>query len=357
MWSKDILSSKREHIIEIENELESELRKGEVLGQNTGQEEIRIKALRKKLDNCYEAENAYWRQRAKVKCIKDGDRNIKFFHKVAFGRRQRKWISSIIENGRIVNQPRDIANAFCDFFKTSIGTPLEQLLRSNWSELFMGENLDLSNMIIPFGNEEILAGLKDMGKNKAPGPNGLTAEFFITFWDIIGEDVRQGKRLPTELGKLDLPLIKNSSVLVNGEPGKWISHREGLRQGDSLSPYLFLLVVDVFVRMMNRTAQLNLIKGVKMNEELDVSHLEFADDFVVFTRGDENDLLNLKILLSGFELMTGLKANLGKTKAIHVKGNGTRSVEAADILGCKKDAPVSEGGDEGCGEGDVKRRR
>ncbi|WOL04485.1 hypothetical protein Cni_G13206 [Canna indica] len=88
--------------------------------------------------------------------------------------------------------------------------------------------------------------------------------------------------------------------------------------------------------MMDKAGQNGLIKGVRMSDELVVAHLEFADDFVVFTSGDRNDLLNLKLLLVAYELASGLKANLAKTKVVHVRGCEERGVEAAAILGCKR---------------------
>ncbi|WOK97079.1 hypothetical protein Cni_G05787 [Canna indica] len=123
----------REHITTVENELESELRKGEASGPNStsdmGLGENKIKSLRKKLDSCYEAEHVYWKQRAKVKWINDGDRNTKFFHQVASGRKQKNWISSIVVHGISVNHPKDIAIASNDFFRLSIGTHIEKLLK------------------------------------------------------------------------------------------------------------------------------------------------------------------------------------------------------------------------------------
>ncbi|OAY62569.1 LINE-1 retrotransposable element ORF2 protein [Ananas comosus] len=52
------------------------------------------------------------------------------------------------------------------------------------------------------------------------------------------------------------------AILVNGEPTRWLKTRKGLRQGDPLSPYLFLLVVDCLARVTEAARVNNLIEGI-----------------------------------------------------------------------------------------------
>ena len=56
-------------------------------------------------------------------------------------------------------------------------------------------------------------------------------------------------------------LLKTSStrVLVNGEPGREIRHQRGLRQGDPLSPMLFILVMDVLNSLFAKAGELELL--------------------------------------------------------------------------------------------------
>lgn len=54
----------------------------------------------------------------------------------------------------------------------------------------------------------------------------------------------------------------NMSVIVNGKQGKCFKASRGLRQGDPLSHFLFIMVVDVLVRMVDRTKEVGLFEGI-----------------------------------------------------------------------------------------------
>jgi hypothetical protein len=73
-----------------------------------------------------------------------------------------------------------------------------------------------------------------------------------------------------------------SAVVLNGIPGRWITCRRGLRQGDPFSPYLFLLVADVLQKMVQQDGVLEhpLLDGAPPGV------LQYADDTLVIFRAD-----------------------------------------------------------------------
>ena len=74
-----------------------------------------------------------------------------------------------------------------------------------------------------------------------------------------------------------------ASVLVNGSPTDEFSLGRGLRQGDPLSPFLFLLAVEGFHVLMESLSANNLFTGYKVgiSDTTIVSHLQFADDTLI----------------------------------------------------------------------------
>jgi hypothetical protein len=68
------------------------------------------------------------------------------------------------------------------------------------------------------------------------------------------------------------------SVLVNGSLSKEINIQRGLKQGDPLAPFLFLLVVEGLGGVMKRAEELSLFKGVKICNGPSITHLQYADD-------------------------------------------------------------------------------
>lgn len=79
------------------------------------------------------------------------------------------------------------------------------------------------------------------------------------------------------------------AVLVNGGPSEFFSASKGLRQGDPLSPLLFIIVMEGLNGFICKAKKLQLLKGVSVgrrNSSIDVSHLFFADDTLIFYQPD-----------------------------------------------------------------------
>ncbi|XP_026444583.1 uncharacterized protein LOC113344917 [Papaver somniferum] len=103
-------------------------------------------------------------------------------------------------------------------------------------------------------------------------------------------------------------------MLVNGEATNIIRPSKGIRQGDPLSPFLFLLVVEVLSILLDEAVEDNIIGGFQVVEGgTVVSHLQFADDTIIMLNASTMEVIRLLVSLMLFELMTGLKLNLDKS--------------------------------------------
>lgn len=91
------------------------------------------------------------------------------------------------------------------------------------------------------------------------------------------------------------------AVLVNGEATNWIKIKGGVRQGDPLSPFLFLLVADCMARLADKAISNNLIKGLGPKDARRVTIIQFADDTFFFCEAKKRYLRNLKFLWQLFE--------------------------------------------------------
>jgi hypothetical protein len=123
------------------------------------------------------------------------------------------------------------------------------------------------------------------------------------------------------------------SVLVNGSPEGFFDSSRGLRQGDPLSPLLFVFVMEALSRMLSAGINDGLLEGFKVGNEF-VSHLLFADDTLIFCNASPDQLAHLRGILLLFEAASGLKVNLAKSVMIPV-GNVQQVDYLASILGCE----------------------
>ena len=113
---------------------------------------------------------------------------------------------------------------------------------------------------------------------------------------------------------------------------------KGLRQGDPLSPYLFIIGMEALSCLINRAVEGNYLAGSKIavgrGEDLVISHLLYADDTLIFGQANKEQLKYLSWILMWFEALSGLKINLNKSEVIPI-GTVDNVEELASELGCK----------------------
>jgi hypothetical protein len=120
------------------------------------------------------------------------------------------------------------------------------------------------------------------------------------------------------------------SVRFNGVPLAPFAPSRGLRQGDPLSPYLFLLVADGLSVLLKHYEGVGLLDGIKVCRRApSVSHLLFADDSLLFFRANRQQATSVRQLLSIFEKNTGQL--LSPSKCSLLLREGSDSVEAEQV--------------------------
>ena len=104
------------------------------------------------------------------------------------------------------------------------------------------------------------------------------------------------------------------AVLLNGQPVGNIKPTKGLRQGDPLSPYLFLLCAMGLQSLIHQAEMDGHIRGVAIcRNGHKVSHLFFADDSVLFCRATKAECNKILEILEVYEKGSGQKINKEKT--------------------------------------------
>ncbi|KAL5550972.1 hypothetical protein UlMin_001148 [Ulmus minor] len=145
------------------------------------------------LERLLTREELFWKQRARTDWLIAGDRNTKFFHSQASGRRRKNEIIGILnDSGNWVTDGKNIEIVVCHFFSNifSSSNPSPEdvdgaarAIHKTFSEEAR------SSLASPFTAEHIRCAFFDMNPSKAPGPDGFHAIFFQKNWDIVGPKV------------------------------------------------------------------------------------------------------------------------------------------------------------------------
>ena len=104
------------------------------------------------------------------------------------------------------------------------------------------------------------------------------------------------------------------SVLINGEPKGLMYPSQGIRQGDPLSPFLFLLCMEGLHGLINSAVRRGDIKGFLLcRGGPELTHLLFTDDSLLFCRATLEECEKVLQILESYKQASGQKVNRNKT--------------------------------------------
>ncbi|GJY38702.1 putative RNA-directed DNA polymerase, eukaryota, reverse transcriptase zinc-binding domain protein [Tanacetum coccineum] len=130
-----------------------------------------------------------------------------------------------------------------------------------------------------------------------------------------------------------------SFILINGSPTLEFSLKRGLRQGDPLSPFLFIIIMEGLHIALRDAMAANLLHGVKLGpSNFRLSYLFYADDVIIVSEWDHRDMDNIICVLHVFYMASGLKININKSNLF---GVGVSSDEVAIMAANSGAYPIS----------------
>jgi len=125
------------------------------------------------------------------------------------------------------------------------------------------------------------------------------------------------------------------SILVNGSPTGEFKLARGLRQGDSIAPFHFLVVAKGLSGLMRQALLKGLYKGYKAGKQnVELSLLQFMDNTLFFAEDSLQIVLCIKSILRSFEMMADLKINFPKSSIGGIGVDDTLLYTYAHFLNC-----------------------
>lgn len=139
-------------------------------------------------------------------------------------------------------------------------------------------------------------------------------------WDFI-KDMLIALGFPHHFVKIITTCLTSTIFSPIGEwiPLKFLKAKRDLRQGDPMSPLLFVLGIEYLSRILKCTSQDDSFKFHLRCKPLQLTHLCFADDLILFARGDYTSIHIIFQALEIFADSSSLHANSSKS-AIYLAG-------------------------------------
>ncbi|GKB75576.1 RNA-directed DNA polymerase, eukaryota [Tanacetum coccineum] len=187
----------------------------------------------------------------------------------------------------------------------------------------------------PFILDEVLQWCRRKKKHALIFKVDFEKAFDSVRWDFVDDVLNKfgfGERWRTWIQSC----LRSSrgSILVNGSPTEEFQFFRGLKQGDPLSPFLFILIMESLHISFQRVVDAGLFTGIKINSMVNLSHLFYADDAIFLGQWSELNIDSLVRVLDCFFRASGLRINMCKSKIMGVNVEDGMVKNAASKLGC-----------------------
>ncbi|XP_026399703.1 uncharacterized protein LOC113295587 [Papaver somniferum] len=331
------------------------------------------------------------KQKSRNKWLVEGSSNSSFFHNSIRIRKSFNTISELVDmNGTCLTNYEKLRNHVVQFYEDKFNGQDPVIEGDLFDFEHASISVEESNAMdmIP-SPEEIKQAVFDLSADSAPGPDGFSGCFYRHCWDIIhdyltkaiihcwnagsipngvnsyfiillakvafmkGRNIHENISLASEMVnelhykckdgniglKLDISQAFDTStrisVILNGSPEGYFKINRGLRQGDPLSPLIFVLIEDVLSRNITKLFRDKKMTPMVTRDGISPTHLFFADDIMIFCKGNSKSIHNLVELLGRYQRVSGQTVCRQKSKIYYGGGSSSWCNYIASYLGMR----------------------
>lgn len=223
-----------------------------------------------------------------------------------------------------------VAKLFAKVLSLRLAPKLTDMVSRNQNAFIAGRSLHDNYVLV----KQSARLLHQLGNPRVFLKLDLAKAFDSISWPFLFEVLRQygfGQRF---LEWIAILLSSASTrVLINGEPRPPIWHRRGLRQGDPLSPQLFVLAVDVLGHLIRRATHLGVLQQLHHSRVIPAISL-YADNVMIFCHPSPSDIAAIKGILRVFSDASGLQVNYAKSSTTLLRCDSEIAAPIIAQLGC-----------------------
>ena len=137
-------------------------------------------------------EETKWDQRAKVKHVREGGNNTKYFHLIANGKHRQKRIFQLEQDEGTIVGEANLKLFITEYYKKLFVAPepnFFSFVEDQVNDIPQLSDQEKGILTANFSEKEIFEAVAQMKHNKAPGPDGFPAEFYQKFWEVLKSDL------------------------------------------------------------------------------------------------------------------------------------------------------------------------